>query len=147
PTYNMAVNLHTAMAYPHAREVLETSFAQYQADRGVVGLARQARKHEEALAGYAQAMTCHLGDFTEYAALRQELGEREKEGSRARSVAARRAAEDSMTGLRRGDVVEYSRGRRAAWAVVLDADRGGLDGPRLRVLTEEPRVRQLTLVE
>ncbi|MEE6296045.1 DEAD/DEAH box helicase [Georgenia wangjunii] len=147
PTYNMAVNLLTAMSYPHAREVLETSFAQYQADRGVVGLARQARKHEEALAGYAEAMTCHLGDFTEYAALRQELNEREKEGSRARSVAARRAAEESMSGLRRGDIVEYARGRRAAWAVVLDAERGGLDGPRVRVLTEEPRVRQLTLVE
>ncbi|MFC4555116.1 DEAD/DEAH box helicase [Georgenia faecalis] len=147
PTYNMAVNLLRALSYPRAREVLETSFAQFQADRGVVGLARQARKHEEALAGYAEAMTCHLGDFTEYAAIRQQLNEREKERSRSRSLAARRAAGESMSGLRRGDVVEYSRGRRSAWAVVLDTDDSGLDTPRLRVLTEEPRVRQLSLVE
>ena len=51
-------------AATRAREMLETSFAQFQADRAVVGLARQVRRHEEALAGYAEAMTCHLGDFT-----------------------------------------------------------------------------------
>ena len=50
-----------------AREILESSFAQYQADRAVVGLARQVRRNEEALAGYREAMTCHLGDFEEYA--------------------------------------------------------------------------------
>ena len=54
-----------------AREMLESSFAQFQADRAVVGLARQVRRNEEALAGYREAMTCHLGDFEEYAALRR----------------------------------------------------------------------------
>lgn len=56
PTYNMAVNLLDSMGRMQAREVLETSFAQFQADRGVVGPARQARKLSEAIAGYAQAM-------------------------------------------------------------------------------------------
>ena len=48
PTYNMAVNLVRQMGRHTAREVLETSFAQFQADRAVVGLARQLRKNEEA---------------------------------------------------------------------------------------------------
>ena len=61
PTYNMAVNLVGQVGRARAREILETSFAQFQADRAVVGLARQARRQEEALAGYAEAMTCHLG--------------------------------------------------------------------------------------
>src|SRR5690625_1573778 len=74
PTYNMAVNLLGALPYSQAREILESSFAQFQADRGVVGLARQARRNEEALAGYAEAMTCHLGDFKEYARLRRRIG-------------------------------------------------------------------------
>ena len=39
PTYNMAVNLVAQVGRERAREVLETSFAQFQADRGVVGLA------------------------------------------------------------------------------------------------------------
>ena len=34
-----------------ARELLESSFAQFQADRAVVGLARQVRRNEEALDG------------------------------------------------------------------------------------------------
>ena len=44
PTYNMAVNLVDQVGRARAREILETSFAQFQADRAVVGLARQARR-------------------------------------------------------------------------------------------------------
>ncbi len=147
PTYNMAVNLLGAVAYPQAREILETSFAQFQADRGVVGLARQARRNEEALAGYAEAMTCHLGDFREYARIRRRIGELEKDHSRERSVAARRAAHASLASVRRGDVLEYRRGRRTLWALVLDVDADRLDSPIVRVLTPEPRVRTLTTAE
>ena len=39
----------------------------------MVGLARRIERNEEALAGYAESMTCHLGDFAEYAALRRKL--------------------------------------------------------------------------
>ena len=84
PTYNMAVNLVGQVGRARAREVLETSFAQFQADRGVVGLARQARTQSEGLAAYAEAMTCHLGDFAEYAALRRRISELEGEGTRRR---------------------------------------------------------------
>ncbi|WP_127127623.1 RNA helicase [Georgenia sp. SYP-B2076] len=147
PTYNMAVNLLGTMPYADAREVLETSFAQFQADRGVVGLARQARKHADALAGYAEAMTCHLGDFAEYAELRRQIKDREADLSRGRSVAQRQEARRSLTGLRRGTVVAYSRGRHTAHAVVLESDDGGFDGPQLRVLTDEKQVRTLTTLE
>ena len=37
PTYNMAVNLVAQVGRDRAREILETSFAQFQADRAVVG--------------------------------------------------------------------------------------------------------------
>ena len=147
PTYNMAVNLLGAVSYPQAREILESSFAQFQADRGVVGLARQARRNEEGLAGYAEAMTCHLGDFREYARLRQRISDLEKDRSRERSLAARRAVHASLAGTRRGDVLEYRRGRRTLWALVLDVDADRLDSPILRVLTPEPRVRTLTSAE
>ncbi len=144
PTYNMAVNLLGALPYSQAREILESSFAQFQADRGVVGLARQARRNEEALAGYAEAMTCHLGDFREYARLRRQISELEKDHSRERSLAARRAVHDSLAGLRRGEVIEYRRGRRTLWALVLDVESDRLGAPVLRVLTPEPRVRTLS---
>ena len=68
PSYNMAVNLVHQVGRPTARELLESSFAQFQADKAVVGMARQLRKSEEGIEGYAEAATCHLGDFMEYSA-------------------------------------------------------------------------------
>jgi ATP-dependent RNA helicase HelY len=78
PTYNMAVNLIDQFGRPRAREVLESSFAQFQADRAVVGLARQVKDAEESLAGFEKAMTCEHGDFTEYSAIRRDLSDLEK---------------------------------------------------------------------
>ena len=45
PSYNMAVNLTGRVGRAKAATLLESSFAQFQADRGVVGLARQTRRN------------------------------------------------------------------------------------------------------
>jgi ATP-dependent RNA helicase HelY len=82
PTYNMAVNLIEQFGRQRTREILESSFAQFQADRAVVDLARTVRKQQESLDGYAASMQCHLGDFAEYSALRRELSDLERERAR-----------------------------------------------------------------
>jgi ATP-dependent RNA helicase HelY len=144
PTYNMAVNLVAQVGRDRAREVLEQSFAQFQADRAVVGLARQAKAHAEALEGYAAAMTCHLGDFAEYAGLRRALSDREKELSRDAARARRTQVLADLAALRRGDVVEIAAGRRAGHAVVLDPGEDDLGERRPTVLTSERQVRTLS---
>ncbi|WHP17820.1 DEAD/DEAH box helicase [Cellulomonas sp. ES6] len=145
PTYNMAVNLVAQVGRVRAREVLETSFAQFQADRGVVGLARQAQSHAEALEGYAEAMSCHLGDFREYWSLRRELGERERGVHRAAAGARREAAARSLASLAVGDVVAVPGGRRSVHAVVVEpGSAGGFEGARPLVLTTERDVRRLS---
>jgi ATP-dependent RNA helicase HelY len=78
PTANMAVNLIDAFGRKRAREVLETSFAQFQADRSVVGLAKGIREKQISLDGYAKSMECHLGDFFQYSSIRRELSDIEK---------------------------------------------------------------------
>jgi ATP-dependent RNA helicase HelY len=78
PTANMAVNLIEAFGRKRAREVLETSFAQFQADRSVVGLAKGIREKQISLDGYAKSMECHLGDFFAYSSIRRELSDIEK---------------------------------------------------------------------
>jgi ATP-dependent RNA helicase HelY len=93
PTYNMAVNLIDQFGRPRAREILESSFAQFQADRSVVGIAREVREGEASLAGYAQSMTCDRGDFAEYSGIRRELSDLEK--INRRDVTASRATRDS----------------------------------------------------
>jgi superfamily II RNA helicase len=96
PSYNMAVNLVGQLSPAQARELLERSFAQFQADRAVVGLARQVDRNDEALAGYAESMRCHLGDFAEYAELRARLKERESALAREGAAQRRAAAEQSL---------------------------------------------------
>ncbi|WP_018656423.1 DEAD/DEAH box helicase [Actinomadura flavalba] len=148
PSYNMAVNLVGAVGVERARTLLEESFAQFQADRAVVGLARQVRKNEDALAGYAKAADCHLGDFMEYAALRRRLSDREAELSRERSAGRRAEAAKSLEHLRPGDVILVPSGRRSGLAVVLDPGIGRRsDGPAPLVLTINRSVQRLSILD
>src|SRR5262249_52071865 len=71
PSYNMAVNLVGQVGLERAATLLESSFAQFQADRAVVGIARQAERGRQALAELA--VSCDRGDFAQYARLRKAL--------------------------------------------------------------------------
>lgn len=137
PGYNMAVNLVDRVGAQAARELLEQSFAQFQADRSVVGLARRIERNREALTGYATPMTCHLGDFTEYAALRKQINDREKSLSRQNSVARRAEAARSLERLRKGDVIAIPAGRRSGLAIVVDPGLDPTGEPRPLVVTED----------
>jgi ATP-dependent RNA helicase HelY len=133
----MAVNLVGRLGTEAARELLEKSFGQFQADRSVVGLARRIERNTEALAGYDESMHCHLGDFAEYAALRRQVSEREKALSREGVADTREAAADSLRSLRPGDVIAVPGGRRAGLAVVLDPGLDNDADPRPLVLSED----------
>jgi ATP-dependent RNA helicase HelY len=50
PTYNMSANLISRFGREKARESLSASFAQFQADKAVVGLARQIAKNQQSVA-------------------------------------------------------------------------------------------------
>lgn len=142
PTYNMSINLIAQFGRVRAREILESSFAQFQADRSVVGLARQVRGREESLAGYAKSMECHLGDFTEYARLRRELSDTEQFAERNYHRARKSRVADSLTRLIPGDVISVSSGRLAGYAVVLDSDANARE-PRPSVLTSDNQLRRI----
>lgn len=148
PSYNMAVNLVARLGRHTAREVLETSFAQFQADRSVVGLATQVRRLEEGLGGYRDAMACHLGDFVEYSALREQISRREKDITRSAAAQRREDASQTLRALKPGDVIVIPAGKRAGPAVVLDSGFGG-DGtdPRPLVLTSDRQVRRISTLE
>jgi ATP-dependent RNA helicase HelY len=148
PTYNMAVNLVGQVGRQTAREILETSFAQFQADRAVVGMAVTVKRNEEALAGYAESMTCHLGDFTQYAALRNEIRDIEKEASKARSASRRAEAAISLERLRPGDVIKIPGGRRSGYAIVIQGNSGGKkEDASPTVLTSDAQMHRLTLID
>ncbi|WP_183092618.1 DEAD/DEAH box helicase [Nocardioides stalactiti] len=146
PSYNMAVNLVHQYGRHRSRELLEQSFAQFQADRAVVGLARQLRKAEDALEGYAEAARCHLGDFMEYAGFRQQINALEKDASKARRADRRGEAELSLEKLKAGDVIVVPVGRFSGPAVVLDP---GLSehGHRPFVVTIGRQAKRLAMMD
>ncbi|WP_313814624.1 DEAD/DEAH box helicase [Glutamicibacter sp.] len=143
PTYNMSTNLLAQFGREQTRQILESSFAQYQADRSVVGMAREVRSKEESLAGYAKSMECHLGDFSEYLKLQRDLAALEKTASKERKHHRRSAAERSLQAVIRGDVVDLPGGRRFGRAVIIALDTA-MYNPRHTVLTEEGQLRRLS---
>ncbi len=147
PSYNMAVNLVGSVGTAEARELLESSFAQFQADRSVVGVARQVQRNEETMAMHAIEMACDVGDFAEYFGIRQRIAEREKALARHSAAARRSAAADSLQRLKVGDVIRVPTGRRAGLAVVLDPGSGGFGEPKLLVLTEDRWAGRITAGE
>ncbi|WP_306335966.1 RNA helicase [Streptomyces sp. KL118A] len=158
PSYNMAVNLVEQFGRHRSRELLETSFAQFQADKSVVGISRQVQKNEEGLEGYKASMTCHLGNFDEYARLRRDLKDRENELAKQGAAQRRVAAAAALEKLKPGDVIHVPTGKYAGLALVLDpglpAGRANghrgfdhVDGPRPLVLTAERQVKRLAAMD
>ncbi|MGE2720748.1 DEAD/DEAH box helicase [Mycolicibacterium celeriflavum] len=133
PSYNMTINLVQQMGPAQAHKLLEASFAQYQADRSVVGLRRGIERGERMLTELA----AELGDdgILDYVRLRMQISERERAQSRASRLQRRRAANEALASLRRGDIITITHGRRGGLAVVLEPARDDED-PRPLVLTE-----------
>jgi ATP-dependent RNA helicase HelY len=144
PSYNMAVNLVGQVGRQRAAALLESSFAQFQADRAVVGIARQAAKARQDMAEVA--VSCDRGNFAEYAGLRRELAGLEGDQARERSAARRAQALESLQKLRRGDIIEVPGGRRAGIALVLEPGSGA-DPPAPLVLTVNRQVRRLPIAD
>src|SRR5262249_53955812 len=117
-----------------AHHLLNSSFAQFLADRGVVTLERQLERDRAGLEGYRVSMACDRGDFAEYWALRERA---KKIRDDARRAGERGAADEpgmAMASLRTGDVIYVPGARRRGLAVVVNSRDG-----RPTVLTQDRR--------
>jgi ATP-dependent RNA helicase HelY len=106
PSYNMSINLIARFGRERARTSLESSFAQFQADRAVVGLVKQIRKNDLAASEQLESAVCHLGNFEEYASIRMEIKETERllskrDGRRTFDNRQRQHMENELDRLRR----------------------------------------------
>lgn len=143
PSYNMAVNLTAQFGRRRARTILESSFAQFQADRGVVGMARDVTKRESSLSGYEESMTCHLGSFLEYFGLRRRLSEQQKDQAKARTRQRKREVIRVLSALEPGDVIEVG-GRRSLGECLVVHSAPEHD-PRPGVITSDGKLRNVTV--
>lgn len=117
-SYNMAVNLLDHMDLPTARDVLQSSFAQFQADRSVVDVAGSVRKLQQQLDELPQPQ-CDLGDFDDYESLRRQLTEEERSRSEPVDAVPDKEIQSALRSLRRGEVFALGMRRRPRWAVVI----------------------------
>ena len=124
PSYNMAVNLVRNYDPDQAHGLLNASFAQFLADRGVVALERARARDREALEGYRTNMRCHLGDFDQYWGLRAKALMMREEDRRGRDAARDIAIKETLVGLKPGDVLHVSRAKRQGLVVVVGARDG-----------------------
>lgn len=121
-SYNMTVNLVEHMGVADARAVLDRSFAQFQADRSVVGLVRGADRNDIAIAELREELVEIDADVLEYAALLDRLTGRERDLERSGRAHRREEAARALSDLRRGDVIGIPSGRRAGLAVIVEPD-------------------------
>lgn len=125
PTYNMTANLVDRYDRETAHDVLNRSFAQFQADRAVVRLeARRVRLGEE-LAAIEQTSTdtrSQVLDVAGYASAQAAL-----RSARQAARGSRREIEDSLARLRPGDVVERTgqKGEQLLVVLAVSHRRGG----------------------
>jgi ATP-dependent RNA helicase HelY len=124
PSYNMAVNLVRNYTPEQAHHLLNSSFAQFLADRGVVALERSRQQDLATLEGYRENMVCHLGDFEEYWGYLEKARQLREEDRRTRDQGRRDEVRESVARLRPGDVVWVPRARRRGVAVVVSSRDG-----------------------
>ncbi|MGH2676335.1 MAG: helicase-related protein, partial [Actinomycetota bacterium] len=134
PSYNMTVNLVRNYTPEEAHHLLNSSFGQFQADRGVVTLERQLERDRAFLSGYEERMVCDRGDFLEYWALREEAERILQDAERQTERSRREEVKDALASLKPGEVVYLPRARRRGLAAVV-SNRDG----RPTLLTEDRR--------
>lgn len=118
PTYNMAVNLLGTTTTEISRELLGSSFAQFQADHSVQGLERQVKKNRDFSQSLQGDASCHRGNFIEYFELRNEIKKAERSGPNKRMDLPQ--VIETLAQVSRGDVLSIGNKRRGNIALVVD---------------------------
>ncbi|GAA1904691.1 DEAD/DEAH box helicase [Williamsia serinedens] len=157
PEYNMAINLIDRVGFDGAKNLLERSFAQFQADRSVVGQHRRIdatratlRTVDAELTGRAGSLGIDAGDldpdpasgpdgyagFFGYMRLRQSIRARERDLKFRTRMDRQDSVVDDLFGLKRGHVIALRGGRHRGLAVVVEQASDRRD-PRPLVLCED----------
>lgn len=146
PTYNMAVNLVATVGKDRARGLLEQSFAQFQSDRSVVGLARTISLARDKAAAEWAASACERGDAEDYFRLRSRISAAEAEAARLRRADRRSETIEVLRDLQVGDIIDIPGRRHRGWGVVV-AQAQGPDGPAPVVMSVDRQTKRLAVTD
>ena len=140
----MVVNLLAHSTRKATRKVLESSFAQFQADSSVVNLAQSARALERELDCLGEGVDCSRGNAQEYFSMRDRLARLEKEASRERSLQRKQQDQELFRSLKPGQVFDIGSKRKAHRYLVLELQHSAGLRPLLRTLGADARLHTLS---
>ena len=147
PSYNMATNLVRNYSQDEAEHLLNSSFAQYRADKDVVVLEQLIERNDGYIASYRQKAKCEKGDFEEYWALRQRVQASERELARWEMTAGREEVRSALSILRPGQVILVPEGKMRGPVVIIGSDRSKKGDPRLLAVTQSRRLVRIGVVD
>lgn len=132
PSYNMAVNLVRNYDLAEAEHLVNSSFAQFQTDRGVVKLEATREELAAYLASYRDKAACTEGDIDEYRELQRALQRKSSGRDRAKDVSA------ALSSLKPGEAIDVPSGKKRGRYLVLEvAQRRSERKPRVLVLNRK----------
>lgn len=143
PSYNMATNLVRNYSRTEAEHLLNSSFAQYRADRDVVVLERLIERNEAYLASYREKMRCDRGDFADYWRMKEQVSALERSISRWAMTAGREQTRSVLELARAGQVLVVPSGKNRGPVAVLGQERSRRGEPRVLALTRTGRLVRL----
>ena len=144
PTYNMAANLVATRTEQGAVDLLQQSFAQFQADRQVVGLTRQLGRARETVDERAVLLRERYGTLEPPPSARAER--RRASGSTSGSEDPARI-DRALGRMKPGDVLVDDRRRSGDLLLVLGVSQRRHGGTRLRVVTQRGKTMMLSAAE
>ena len=150
PGYNMAINMLGMNGFDESIRLIEQSFAQFQADRSVVGEVRDIERLESrlnalrdqldreiaALAPPSSLETDPADELVDYLELRRDLSDAEKESRRASIEERHRETIRILARLRVGDVIAVPGKKKMPELAAVIQQAGKPDDPRPWVTTE-----------
>jgi ATP-dependent RNA helicase HelY len=138
-SYNMALNLLQSYTLDEAVDIINSSFAQFTADRDVIRLERTRKKHQRVIDQLSGEMSCDKGDAEAYLELRGEISLLEKEAAQERRRKRVELINHELEELAVGDVVVIQRKGERHRALMLSRGTNAQGHPRLHVMDERGR--------
>jgi ATP-dependent RNA helicase HelY len=138
-SYNMAVNLLRYYDIETAVHLLNSSFAQFHADRDVVRLEKAKNRLSKRLRTQKKKVDCDWGKATEYYRLRSNVSRLEKELAEERRRRRRELINRELEELAVGDVIVLHRKGRRHAATVLGISEDKHGNPRLTTMDSRGR--------
>jgi ATP-dependent RNA helicase HelY len=135
-SYNMAVNLLRYHDMENAVHLLNSSFAQFHADRDVVKMERSKGRMSKRLRTHEKKVVCERGNAWEYFKLRSEVSRMEKEMAEERKRRRKELVNRELGELLEGDVIVLHRKGSRRQAVVLGISEDKYGNPRLSTMDD-----------